>query len=94
MLPANFRNQNSFYIYHFTGQKVYPSTRGKKLHYVFDKAISFSEWSEPEVIFQGKKNLGKSSDDLDKHYINIDYLEDDDQKYIVKLMFQPGLDLG
>lgn len=89
MLPHNFRHMDAFYIYHFTGEKIYP-----KDHYIYDKKISFDPYTVPHIIYQTNKKSGKSSKDLDKNYINITYIEDEDRYNLVKQCFQAGLDLG
>lgn len=90
MIQPNFKYSNSFNIYHFNGKKV---NRGSKLLYVYDKMISIDDIMKPSLI-KNNSNLGKESDILDKYYINITYLEDDDRHHLVKLMFQSPLELG
>lgn len=87
MIKTNFRNGNDFDIYHFTGKEV---QTGNKTYKVYDKKISYNLYGEPKII-KTPNNVGK---EFYSYFINIRYLEDDDRYYLIKLMFQPPLELG
>ncbi|MFW6225895.1 MAG: hypothetical protein ACOC3V_02950 [bacterium] len=91
MLLKNFKSEANFDIIHFTGNKIYPSKRSKKLHYVYDKFITFSIFLPSTIRFE-KGNI--SSDKLDKYFMNITYLQDKDRYSLIKQVFQRGLELG
>jgi hypothetical protein len=92
MLVTDFKNRPDFNIYHFTGDKIDRHGKGK-ISYIYDKIISIDEMLEPRII-KNNGNFGKKSDDLEKHFININYLQDEERYYLLKLMFQPALELG